>query len=292
MASKRDYYEVLGVSKSADLNEIKKAYKKLARQYHPDLNPNNAEAEKRFKEISEAYAVLSDSEKRSKYDRFGSGSFGDDFSQAWANARQGGGFNYQKMNDFGFNIEDVLGDIFMGAFGGARKSHPRARDLESEISLNFNEAMLGVTKSLSIDGKVLDVKIPAGVETGSKIRLAGKGQNGGNLFLVCKVLPHSFFRRQGNNIQLDLPITLREAVLGTSVPVPTLDGTVDLKIPKMASSGQKLKLKSKGVAKKGDLIVNLQIQLPKRLDDKSIERLGELVESMPETENPREKMGV
>jgi DnaJ-class molecular chaperone len=292
MAAKKDYYEVLGVSKSADLNEIKKAYKKLARQYHPDLNPNNSEAEKKFKEISEAYAVLSDSDKRSKYDRFGSGSFGDDFSQAWANARQEGGFNYQKMNDFGFNIEDVLGDIFMGAFGGARKNHPRSRDLETEISLSFQEAMLGVTKSLSIEGRILDVKIPAGVETGSKIRLAGKGQHGGNLFLVCKVLPHAFFRRSGNNIELDLPISLREAVLGASVPVPTLRGTVDLKIPQMASSGQKLKLKAKGVGQKGDLLVNLQIQLPRRLDDQTIEHLKSLVEVMPETENPRQKMGV
>ncbi len=260
MASK-DYYQILGLSKGASEPEIKKAYKKLARQYHPDLNPNNAEAEKKFKEISEAYAVLSDPDKRSKYDRFGSGNFGDDFSRAWSSAHAGGGFDPGRMQDFGFNLDDILGDIFKGAFGGARRSHPRKKDAQLDLPLTFLEAMQGTKKSISINGSIIDVKIPAGVDNGAKIRVSGKGENGGDLYLNCSVMPHPFFRRNLLQIEMDLPISLKEALEGATVAVPTINGMVDLKIPAGASSGQRMKLKGMGVQDpktggKGDQIVH------------------------------------
>jgi curved DNA-binding protein len=270
MASKRSYYEVLGVSKNADTNEIKKAYKKLARQYHPDLNPNNKDAEHKFKEISEAYAVLSDAEKRSKYDRFGSGNFGADFDRAWQQSRAGGGgIDFDQMGNFGFDLGDILGDILMGgAFGGRRgRSQPRPQNLEMELRLSFLESVLGAKKAISTGSSVIDVTIPRGVENGSKIRVAGKGQNGGDLFLVCKIEPHSYFLRSGDNIELTLPITLKEALSGGKIEVPTIHGSVDLKIPEGASSGMKMKLKGKGVENKltgrsGDQIVTLQVSVP------------------------------
>ena len=265
MAARKDYYEILGVAKTASLDEIKKAYKKLARQNHPDLNPNNKAAENKFKEISEAYAVLSDTEKRAKYDRFGGAGFGADFDKAWSQSRTNQGYDFSHMGDFGFDFGDILGDILMGgAFGRQR---PRRQDLEMELPLSFAESIRGSKKSVSIGESVLDVNIPSGVETGSKIRLAKKGTHGGDLFLVCKVAPHSQFRRQGDDLELALPITLKEALSGSKVAVPTFDGVIDLKIPEGASSGMKLKLKGKGVhnklsGKSGDLFVVLQIVMP------------------------------
>jgi DnaJ-class molecular chaperone len=293
MASK-DYYSVLGVSRSATETEIKKAYKKLARQYHPDLNPNDANAEKKFKEVSEAYAVLSDSDKKSKYDRFGSSDFGDQFSQAWSSARSGGGFDPNRMQDFGFNLDDILGDIFKGAFGGARKAHPRARDLELDLNLSFLEAMQGSQKSISVGGSVIDVKIPAGIDSGSKVRVPGKGQNGGDLYLHCLVTPHPFFKRSGSQIEMDLPISLREALEGASIAVPTVSGMVDLKIPAGSSSGQKLKLRGRGVLdlktqERGDQIVTLQVLVPK-LQERDREILLRALSDLPEDPQIRENL--
>jgi len=266
--AKKDYYQILGVKKDASEAEIKKAYKKLARQYHPDLNPNNAAAEAKFKEISEAYAVLSDKEKRSKYDRFGSGNFGDEFSQAWSQARTNqGGYDFGRMSDYGFNMEDILGDIFTGAFSGARRSHPRAQDLEMEVALSFAESIQGCKKGIRLEGSVIEVSIPSGVETGSKIRVPGKGKNGGDFYLVCKVDSRSSFVRRGADLELSVPISLKEAIEGGSITVPTASGKVDLKIPKNSPGGKRLKLRGKGVkspktGKAGDLYIVLQIALP------------------------------
>lgn len=301
MASK-DYYQILGVSKDASIDDIKKAYKKLARQHHPDLNPDNAEAEKKFKEISEAYAVLGDKEKRSKFDRFGSGGMHGDWEKAWEQARRSGGgraggYDFNQMGDFGFNInlDDILGDIFTGGFRGARRSHPKPQNLEMELPLSFSESVRGTRKGIQLNGAAIDVTIPPGVETGSKIRVAKKGNNGGDLFLICKVANQAGVVRRGNNLEMDLPVSLKEAIEGSSVEVPTLSGHVDLKIPEGASSGQRLKLKGKGIPNPkggdaGDLIVRLQVMLPK-LDKSQTKALLKTLKDAPEVENLRSGLG-
>jgi len=290
MPPAKDYYEVLGVQRTASVEEIKKAYKKLARQFHPDLNPNNKDAEHKFKEISEAYAVLSDTDKRAKYDRFGSGNFGNDFDKAWGKSWSGQGFDPNRMGDYGFDLGDILGDILMGgAFGGAgRKTKSRRaqpRDVESKLPISFVESVQGTKKSISSGMSVIDVKIPKGVETGSKIRVAGHGQDGGDLYLIVEVGSHPYFRKVGSNIEMNLPISLREAVAGGVVEVPTLEGKVDLKIPAGASSGMKLKLKSRGLEnqktkEKGDQIVNLQVQVPK-LEEPQRSEMLRLLDGIP-----------
>lgn len=291
----QDYYSILGVSRSASDEEIKKAYKKLARKYHPDLNPNDSEAESKFKEISEAYAVLSDPEKRGKYDRFGGSGFSDQFSQAWESAQrgQGQGFNANRMRDFGFNLnlDDVLGDIFMGAFSGARRSHPQSQDLETEAHISFIESIRGAERSVNVNGSVIDVKIPAGVSSGQKIRIPGKGQHGGHLYIKCIVDPHPLLQKRGSDLEMTLPISLRESLAGETVVVPTISGEVDLKIPQGASSGQKLKLRGKGIpnpktGQAGDQIVRLQVVVPK-LDKEQREQMLEVLEKVPEDPNLR-----
>jgi len=299
MASNKNYYDILGVSKGASEAEIKKAYKKLARQYHPDLNPNNKEAETKFKDISEAYAVLSDTDKRAKYDRFGSGSFGNDFEKAWGQSWSNQGFDPNRMGSFGFDLGDILGDILMGgAFGGAgRKGGPKAgrrsppQDVELEMPLTFLEAVEGAQKGIRLESGTIDVRIPAGVETGSKIRVPGKGRNGGDLFLLCRVEPHLFFKRVGENIELNLPISLKESLEGASVAVPTIKGTVDLKIPAGASSGLKMKLKGKGIENpktksRGDQIVTVQVVVPK-LNDELRQELLKTLRKAPEDSDLR-----
>ena len=303
MAASKNYYEVLGVAKTADLQEIKRAYKKLARQYHPDLNPNNKDAEAKFKEISEAYAVLSDTTKRAQYDRFGSGNFGNDFERAWGQSKtQGGGFDPNKMGDFGFDLGDIFGDILMGgAFGSSRSGRNRSRgappqDAEMELPLSFLESIEGAKKSLKVGSSLIDVKIPKGVETGSKIRVAGQGQNGGDLYLIIRVQSHAFFKRQGLNVELSLPISLKEAIAGASVAVPTVSGAVDLKVPAGASSGMKLKLKGKGLEdskskERGDQIVTLQVVLPK-FSDSDRKKVLDALSSIPEDPSVRSSLSL
>ncbi|MBN8554931.1 MAG: J domain-containing protein [Deltaproteobacteria bacterium] len=278
MASQKNYYDTLGVSKTASVEEIKKSYKKLARQYHPDLNPNNKEAESKFKEISEAYAVLSDADKRAKYDRFGSGNFGSDFDRAWQQSHSNQGFNYEQMGDFGFDIGDILGDIFGGrggrGFGGGSggrgrgRARAQAEDLEMELPLSFLESVRGAKRALNIGDAVIDVNIPKGVETKSKIRVAGKGRNGGDIYLIAKVEEHPFFKRLGSNIEVTIPISLKEALEGATIEVPTISGQVDLKIPAGSTSGMKMKLKGRGIENSkaktsGDQIITLQVVVPK-----------------------------
>lgn len=285
----KDYYEILGVSRNATDKEIKQAYRKMARQYHPDVNPGNKEAETKFKDISEAYAVLSNPQKRKKYDQFGAN--WEQYERAGVNPEdfvRGGApgnvrVEYRTSGDMGDLFGDVggFGDIFETVFGnrGTRRGRRvadfamRGSDVEAELPLTLDEAHRGVTRSLSIDGKTLEVNIPAGVRDGSVIRLAGQGQPGtnggqaGDLLLRVKLQPHLRFNVVGDNLEMELPIAPWEAVLGAKVTVPTPDGNVEMTIPAGAQGGQKMRLREKGLNKRGggrgDLYVKLKIVVPK-----------------------------
>lgn len=339
--NKRDYYEILGVSKTATDAEIKSAFRKLAKQYHPDVN-KEADAAEKFKEAQEAYAILSDADKRAQYDRYG--------HSAFEGNNGGAGFDFS-----GFDFSDIFGDLFGGGFGGfgfggnsfgGGSSRSKGNDSLVRMNLSFEEAIHGCTKSVHVDlmstckdcdgaggfgettcpdchgsgqttseqrtlfgtfmtkttcsrckgkgktydktcskckgtgrikeSKELSVKVPAGVATGNRLRLPGKGEAGlnggsnGDLYIEFVVEEHELFERDGNDIFLTLPLTIPEAVLGCKKEVPTLDGTVKLVIPAGSSTGEKHRLKGKGAenpnsGRKGDLYVMIQIVIPKKL---------------------------
>lgn len=295
----KDYYEILGVSKTATPEELKQAYRKLARKYHPDLNPGDKEAEARFKEINEAQEVLSDPEKRQKYDSFG---------QYWKQASVGGvprdtgagvdvgGFDFDSYGGFDDFINDLLGRVGGGGGTGRRtytyrtssgspngfgdfyedfRTQAPAPDTEAALALTFWEAFHGVQKRLQLDDETINVRIPPGAKPGSRIRIKGKGrpspftEQRGDLYLTIEVLPHPFFRFDGDDIVCEISIRPDEAVLGTQIKVPTPDGSVTMTIPAGVRSGQSLRLRGKGwsVPKGGrsDQIVKLQIVSPKDL---------------------------
>lgn len=300
----KDYYETLGVSKSASADEIKKAYRKLSRQYHPDVKPGDKAAEAKFKEVQQAYDVVGDADKRKKYDQFGPA-----FDQAGG---PGGGFNWQGGPGGGaqFDFADLfgqggidLGDIFGGgAFGrGGPKGRGRSRkgqDVQATIQVPFTVAAQGgehaVTMTVGDRSERLTVKIPAGVDNGSVIRLGGQGQPGvgsgaaGDLLVTIQVAPHPYFRREGNNLLVDIPVTITEAALGAKVDVPTLsDGIVSMSIPAGSASGMKLRLRGKGVVdlktkERGDQYAVLKIVTPKQLDEASQELLRKFAEKNPQ----------
>lgn len=296
----KDYYKVLGVSKQAKLDDIKQAFKKLARQYHPDVNPDKG-AEDKFKEISEAYEVLGDEKKRKQYDQFGSFDFGgkgphNPFTQTY----------WQSVNINDFDIEDIFGDIFgMGGpkrgqragkikydfdFGGRSHRASDGADVQWTLPIEFLEAVNGTEKQILLsDGKKIKVKIPAGVDTGSKIRLTGKGHPGvaggrsGNLIIETEVKAHKYFRREGQDIHLDVDISLSEAIEGSKITVPTIQGNVELKIPKCSQGGQVMRLKDKGVKNLkdgscGHQFVHLNIKYPPKLSDKEIDEITKIMD--------------
>jgi len=327
----KNFYEILGVAKDAADDEIKKSYRRLAKRYHPDVNKGDKQAEERFKEISEAYEVLSDKEKRKQYDLFGAygpqagpgGGAGFDPSQwnyTWRNAGGDGG-----KNDFGFedfadilrkagaggrrqrgpvheDLGDIFGDVFGGGMGGRRpredfsSAEQRGKDLYYSMEISFLEAALGTLSKISIqhNGKIekIEVKIPAGVNQGSKIRLAGKGEPApykgkpGDLYIEIKVKPHPLFWREGNDIFLEAPISMGEASLGATIRIPTLQGHAELKIPPGTPSNQKFRLKEKGVVNletktKGDLYIITNVVVPKTLNEKSKELIQEFEKLNP-----------
>ncbi len=286
--SKRDYYEVLGVKKDASDDEIKKAFRKLAIKYHPDKNPGNKEAEAKFKEANEAYSVLSDKTKRQRYDQFGHAGVGGAGGAAGGNPFEGFNFNGQSFNfDFGGGgfggLDDILGAMFGGGFRGVR----RGRDYRTSTTIDFEEAIFGCTKTISVDGEQIKLKIPAGIYDGQSIRLNGKGgpapQEGGqrgDLYVEVRVRAHKRLTREGDLILSEVTISMVEAVLGTEVDVETVDGEVTMKIPAGTQPGTNFKLSGHGAPRlgsdeRGPHIVTVNVEIPKNLNRKQKELIEE-----------------
>lgn len=275
----RPHYDTLGVPKDADDKTIKKAYRKLAQQYHPDRNKDDATAEKKFKAINQAYEVLGDPEKRKMYDEFGDDAeklgFDPNKARQYRQYRAGGGVGM----DGGVDLEDLLSQMFgggggggFGGFGGRARAPRKGRDLRAALGVDFTTACLGGERAIEIDGRNINVRIPPGVQDGGTLRLRGQGvpsQTGGpsgDLLLEIKVAADPHFSRDGDHLRLDVPITLGEALRGASIEVPTLDGKVRVKVPAGTQSGRTLRVRGRGVARKGktpgDLLVTLRVQLP------------------------------
>jgi len=302
----KDYYKILGVGRNATEKEIKQAYRRLARQYHPDVNKSPG-AEERFKEINEAHQVLSDAEKRRKYDQLG------DSWYRWQQQGVPGGFDWSQWTtgfpggrrvrvEYG-DLSDLLGQGGLGGFsdffesifrgmGGPRtrqRMRTRGQDYEQSVEITLEEALRGTTRVLQRDGQRLEVKIPSGVKTGSRVRMAGQGGPGirggprGDLYLKIKVLPHPVFERKEDDLYRDVDVDLYTAVLGGEVRVPTLDGGVMLKIPSETSGGRVFRLRGKGMPKlrspqqRGDLYVTVRIQIPRNLTAHEKDLFSELV---------------
>lgn len=335
-----DYYEVLGVSRDSDAAEIKKAYRKLARKHHPDVNPGNPDSESRFKEIQEAYAVLSDPKRRSEFDQFGRvdgdfGAGGDPFGRSGGRTRwQNGGVRVD-FSDFGGGFRD-LGDVFGDLFGGRgarRAQRPvKGADLQASVQIDFADAVTGTTVTLPIQRQVqcatcggqgsvgrgtcsachgqgiviaterLRVKIPEGIDTGKKIRLAGKGSEGrsgggaGDVLVTVTVRPHGFFRRDGDNILSTVPVTFPEAYRGAEIEVGTIHGPVRAKVPPGTSSGRTFRLRGKGARNMrtrahGDHLYTVEVVVPKVVSpagEEAARRVADLYDGDPRAGLPRD----
>lgn len=317
--AKQDFYQLLGVNRSASADEIKKAYRKLAMQYHPDKNPGNKKAEEKFKEISEAYDVLSDPTKKKNYDQFGSADgnpFGAGFDPSQGNPFRGsrpGGYsseNFSSQFDSD-SFSDIFGDIFSGSQGGpfgtggfsqkTRSSRQRGADLRYTLSIPLEEAYSGTEKVISFarqqgnkeDTVKLSVSVPAGVKEGQRLKLAGEGDrpsngNPGDLYVIINFQPHLLFKRDENDVLLDVPISYADAILGTKIEIPTLTGKAELKIPAGTSTGQILRLKSKGFpalggSNNGDMLVKIVVDVPSTISSKQKELVEQLQSIEKET---------
>ncbi len=292
----KDYYKILGVEKGASKDEIKKAFRKLAHEHHPDKNKGDAEAEKKFKEASEAYSVLSDDTKRAQYDRFGSAGMGG----AGFNPNAGGfgGFDFSQFSQGGFSfnqggVEFDLGDIFGDLFGGGRRPK-RGRNISVDVELSFKDSIFGVEKEISVESAKYSVKIPPGIENGQGLRIQGKGEDGpggkGDLIVRVWVKPHAHIHKEGFDLIMKLEVKLTMALTGGSVEIETLDGAIELKIPAGTTHGEILRVKGKGVpyeqtggifgtgGRRGDLLVVTHVQMPRKLSKKAKELIEELRE--------------
>ena len=307
----KDPYKILNVPRNASQDEIRRSYRRLAKELHPDRNPGNKSAERRFKEVAAAYEVLRDPQRRAQFDQFGAGGPRPDF-RSWSSHGESP-FGGSVDVDFG-GLGD-LGSIFEqffrrpGGSGGGRRAKQRAAvrggDIEHTLDLGFEEAIRGASRELrlSIDGSAakterIQVRIPAGVANGQRIRLKGKGQPGpggaGDLFIRCRVSPHPYFRREGNDIYLELPLGITEAALGAKIDVPTLAGVTRLTVPPGTSGGTKLRLRGRGVRDQrtgnaGDMYVIPQIAVPKELSERARELLDELAAELKQ--EPRAQTG-
>jgi len=319
----KDYYEILGVPKSADDKEIKKAYRKLARQYHPDANPGDATAEERFKAINEAHEVLSDPDKRQKYDQFGSqwsnysrggGGNVDDFVRQWGGGQRGGGQpgggthtrnvspeEFEQMFGGGMGgFSDFFESLFAGAgrtgggfdpYGTRATSYPRSskgRDIEQPVEITLEEAYHGATRLLQQESGRLEISIPRGVKTGSRVRVAGKGAPGadggpaGDFYLRVQVLPHATFTREGDDLREKVPIDIYTLMLGGEAHIPTLDRTLALTVPAGTPNGKTFRLRGQGMPnmrnpeQRGDLYATIDAQLPQELSEQEQDLVRQL----------------
>ncbi len=273
---KRDYYEILGVDRSVSESDLKKAFKRLAIKYHPDKNPGNKEAEEKFKEAAEAYEVLSDQAKRQTYDQFGHQGVNSNFGQS--------GFQNVDINDIFNNIfgDEIFGDIFGDIFGRAgTRRPPRGRNIQMAYEMTLEEAVFGkdVEIRLPNSNKKVSVNIPAGVDTGNKIRLSGEGEpsqyggENGDLFIVVQVSKHELLEREGNHLYCEVPIRVDQAILGSEIEIPTLTKKVLLKIPPETQTGKIFKLRDMGAGSlrgktTGDLFVRVVVETPSKLSPK------------------------
>jgi len=296
----KDYYEALGVDRGASDRDITHAYRRLAKEYHPDNNPGNDNAEERFKEISEAYAVLSS--ERDQYDQtremFAKGTFVGD---------PGGGAQYVRIDDLG-NLGDLFGGGLFGGLGdlfgsrGAGPTQQRGRDLETDISLTFHEAVQGTTRTIDTQrgGRKTTVKVPPGVGDGARIRLRGKGAPGpaggpaGDLYVRVHVGTHPVFQRSGRDLKVTVPVSYAEAALGADISVPTLDGKVTVRVPPGTASGRTLRVSGRGIETskgRGDLLVTISIVVPDELSPEA-HALVEQLRHLESDKNPRAHLGV
>ena len=329
--AKKDYYQVLGVKRDASEQEIKQAYRRLARKYHPDVNPGDKDAEAKFKEINEAHEVLSRKENRQKYDKYGhQWQYADQFEQAarqqgvrWDFGNGGGGSTFQFAEE---DLGGLFDDLLFGGFGGRGRSRtPRPRrggNIEASVEVTLEEAYQGTARTLNLQAeepcptckgtgavnnsvcatcrgagavprmKRLEVKIPPGVKTGSRVRIAGKGQPGamggpaGDLYLVVSVKPHRVFERQGDDLHVEVPVPLTVAVLGGEVQVPTPKGKLALKVPPETQNGRSFRLSGQGMphlgnSSRGDMVARVRVVLPDKLSQKEKELFQELKELRP-----------
>lgn len=325
MVEYKDYYKILGVNKNTPQDEIKKAFRRLARKYHPDANPNDSKAEEKFKEIGEAYEVLKDPQKRSRYDQLGAN--WKQYSHAGAGWPGGGGRTYTyNFGGRGFNFEDLGGgfsDFFETFFGrgsddrfsgfdpsfstqfdrGTRTNMQKGQDMQSELSITLREAYSGTQRSLKLqrEGKIrtVNVKIPKGIKDGGKIRVAGEGAKSpaggpaGDLYLVINIAPHNFFTRKGDDLYCEVPVTIKEAFYGAKIDIPTFSGKIMVKVPPKTQGGKTLRLKGKGIPKLrssefGDLYAKIKLILPEKLNSEQKRHFEEFARSYDE--NPRENI--
>jgi molecular chaperone DnaJ len=325
--AKKDYYEILGVKRDASEQEIKQTYRRLARKYHPDVNPGNKEAEAKFKEINQAHEVLSNPENRKKYDKYGDQwPYADQFEQArkqgvrWDFGDAGGASPFQFGGD---DLGSLFDDLLFGGFGGHARSYTRrpqpirGGDLEAQVEITLEEAYQGTARTLNLQAeetcptckgtglvqnavcgtchgtgavprmKRLEVKIPPGVRTGSRVRIAGKGSPGynggpsGDLYLNVSVKPHRQFERRGDDLYVDVPVPLTIAVLGGEVQVPTMKGKLALKIPPETQNGRSFRLAGQGMphlgnSSRGDMFARVNVVLPTKLSEKEKELFQQL----------------